>query len=152
MHQQVFPVYTRGEKLNAYDVFDNPSWFDGGLRSHICTPFIFNKYQHDINKSISIYARPRGGRVLDNSPVNSQTKALSNSIKIMQTEISKRDAELESLLMGKYNINNLQVFLPTIMRSTYDTDELRLTRAFQSGINTAKSIMNNHPEFFRDNH
>lgn len=115
---------------------------DGGVRNHILSNEVILNYPK-INTCISIYSRAKDYRInKDYSPKNI-LDVLNRTIDIMNIQISKADEKLEKELCKNLQINLYQIFIPSVMKSVYDTDKVRLARSYTEGKFRASETLNN---------
>lgn len=97
---------------------------DGGLRHHIGSKFLINKYSDQVDKCISIYSRPQkvDGIIDENQFIFDKT------LSILMIQLSKSDQAVEQLLCREYGIDLHQYFLPKTMNGVYDLDPKSLRK------------------------
>lgn len=128
------PVFTVGIKIKIDGV--DTYLYDGGVRDHIGTAWILTKsqYQDKIKESVSVFSRPEDFKVLP-SEFNDKNiiKILERYVDITNVEISKNDEYMLDKICAAKKIRNTKLFLPRIMKSTYDTNRDRLLLMYKSG-------------------
>lgn len=122
------PVYAMPVKIKGMNLYD------GGVRDHIISKYILENYP--ITESISIYSREEGLSALDTDteksgiqtwkPRNYHFDALNRVMELLNYEISKGDEKEEDRICAEKRIKNLQIFLPKVLNSLYDTNNKRL--------------------------
>lgn len=113
--------------------------FDGGVRDHIGTPWILQNVK-GITETISIYARPEDYKIEEWRPSN-VLSVLERYVDIVNVETSKSDEMLEDLLCEAKKIKQTKIFLPQVLTSLYDTDNVRLSILFNRGREVAANAM-----------
>lgn len=116
---------------------DDQPYFDGGMRNHIPSAAILSKY--NIGRSISIYARPQKFVEFDDKWGDGIIKMIWRTIRIMSIAISKADERNEKAICLLKNIKNCQIFIPNILDSLYDTNDLNILA--EESANVAKIVL-----------
>jgi predicted patatin/cPLA2 family phospholipase len=117
------PVYMDGKIL-----------FDGGARDHIGSHWMMENIK-SITENVSIYSRPQDFKsILDKNwnPDNIlDVFERDQAIRVLET--SKKDEKLERLIASDLNIKHTAIFLPSIMKSLYDTNPARIAKLYHEG-------------------
>lgn len=128
------PVFTNGIKIKIDDI--DTYLYDGGVRDHIATAWVLEESQFTdkITESVSVFSRPEDYKVLP-SKFNDKNiiKILERYVDITNVEISKNDEYMLDKICKTKNIRNTKLFLPRIMKSTYDTNRERLLLMYKAG-------------------
>ena len=124
------PVFTKGVNfMRAFLV-------DGGVRDHSPTPWVL-KNSPGIKTTVSIYSRPKNYQLRTWKPEGRSLKkvlsVLSRTIDVMNVEISKGDEFLEDTICELEQIDQVKIFLPSILKDVYDTDPERLAQLYAEG-------------------
>lgn len=113
---------------------DNMILFDGGIRNHILTEYIFDIY--DIKNSYSVFSRPSDCfNPKHPDKLKSSISILMRTIEIMQYEISKSDEQLADLKAKEKGINNCNIFLPRVLDNIFENDKSKLKELYDYGKN-----------------
>ena len=128
------PVFSKGiqTKIDKNDSY----LFDGGVRDHIATAWILSEsvYKDKITESISIFSRPEDYKVLPSEFKDKNIiKILERYVDITNVEISKNDEYMLDKICKAKKIRNTKLFLPRIMKSTYDINRERLLLMYKAG-------------------
>lgn len=128
------PVFTNGIKIKIDDI--DTYLYDGGVRDHIATAWVLDEseFKDKITESVSVFSRPEDYKVLP-SKFNDKNiiKILERYVDITNVEISKNDEFMLDKICKAKNIRNTKLFLPRIMKSTYDTNRERLLLMYKAG-------------------
>ncbi len=128
------PVFTSGIRTTIGDT--NAYLFDGGVRDHIATAWILSEseYKERISESVSIFSRPEDFKILPHEFDDKNIiKILERYVDITNVEISKNDEYMLDKICKEKNIRNTKLFLPRILKSTYDTNRNRLLLMYKAG-------------------
>lgn len=120
---------------------DGEMYYDGGLRDHTISQYILENY--DLDEHYSIYTRPEY--------LNDYTKEMNipkyvisvllRSILIYSLEISKSDEKVEDLLALQNNVNNTKIYMPRVLKSTYDMNIGRLRELYERVLDDTRDVM-----------
>jgi predicted acylesterase/phospholipase RssA len=128
------PVFTNGIQTKVENI--DTYLFDGGVRDHIATAWVLSEsqYENKITESVSIFSRPEDYKVLP-SKFNAKNiiKILERYVDITNVEVSKNDEYMLDKICKAKKIRNTKLFLPRIMKSTYDTNRDRLLLMYKAG-------------------
>lgn len=128
------PVFTNGIQTNIDGI--NTYLYDGGVREHIATAWVLDEseFKDKITESVSVFSRPQDYKVLPSGFEDKNImKILERYVEITNVEISKNDEyKLDEICKAK-NIRSTKLFLPRIMKSTYDTNRERLLLMYMAG-------------------
>jgi predicted acylesterase/phospholipase RssA len=112
-------------------------YFDGGVYHHTCTTEIIRKYKSKISHCITVFSRPRNMNLsydlfnqIDITQVAKQYENISTAY------ASIVDQTVEKELCTQYKIKNMQVFCPSVMKSLYDVDPIRLKELYLRSYNS----------------
>jgi predicted acylesterase/phospholipase RssA len=128
------PVFTNGIKIKVENI--DTYLFDGGVRDHIATAWVLSEsqFQDKITESVSVFSRPEDYKVLPSDFKDKNIiKVLERYVYITNVEISKNDEYMLDKICNAKNIRNTKLFLPRIMKSTYDTNRERLLLMYKAG-------------------
>lgn len=130
------PVMVESRKFNS------EFWFDGGVRDHLGSHWLMEKFKNKIKEHISIYSRPKDYNIkdLEWEPKNA-LKVLERTLDIMHLEKSKNDEWKEDILSDKYNIKNTKIFLPIVSKGMYEFNRKKLKEWFKKGVDSARMEM-----------
>lgn len=113
-------------------------YFDGGLRDHNPSRLIA-EYLGNVSEIVSIYARSKDLTGENTAWKKGLLPTLFRMIDVFNFEISKSDELMEMDYCRLNGIYNVQLFLPSILQSLFDTDPNRLKQyadiAYQIGKN-----------------
>lgn len=105
----VNPVMFRGDML-----------YDGGIRNHIASEWVLENY-NNISDNVNIFSRPADfTKYKQLSDLDDITSILMRTIEIMTYEISKSDETSTNLISQLSGINNTNIYLPSLLKNTYD--------------------------------
>jgi predicted patatin/cPLA2 family phospholipase len=108
--------------------------FDGGARDHIGSHWMMENIK-GVTENVSIYSRPQDFQSIlstDWDPENIlHIFERDQAIRVLET--SKKDEKLEKLIASDLNIKHTAIFLPSIMKSLYDTDSNRIMELYEEG-------------------
>ncbi|MCG3165556.1 MAG: hypothetical protein POELPBGB_01324 [Bacteroidia bacterium] len=141
------PVFTNGIQIryNGKDLY----LYDGGVRDHCPTAYMLEKhpdYGNKIKKSISIYSRPEEPSLPpDSFKDNNVLDILSRYIDIANIEVSKNDEWQEIRLARENSISLWQIYMPSIMKTVYDTDKGRLRKLYEEARRSALAVYPDKP-------
>ncbi len=89
-------------------------YFDGGVRDHIGSHWLFENFK--ISQNISIYSRPEDAIVKEPSwHAKNALTSITRAFEIMFIEISKNDESLADNLAEKQGALNTKIFMPHIL-------------------------------------
>jgi predicted patatin/cPLA2 family phospholipase len=116
--------------------------YDGGTRNHILSGWVLRNFS-DIEENISIYSRPKDyyGLLDPTWKDNNLISVFSRYTDISLIEISKRDEREEMYLTEKKKIDTKQIFIPSVIKELYDTDNDKLTMLYDVAYKEAKKIL-----------
>lgn len=113
-------------------------FFDGGVRDHIGSHWMMENIK-GISENVSIYSRPENfASILDKNwePENIfDIFDRDQAIRIL--EVSKKDEKLEKLIASDLNIKHTAVFLPSVLKSLYDTNPERILTLYYEGVDAS---------------
>lgn len=128
------PIFTAEVKMQDMILFD------GGVRDHIATPWVIGC--ENVTETVSIYSRPENYVTDLKWKAENVLNVLERYVEITNIEISKSDEALEDLICEKKNIKQTKIFLPRILKSTYDVNKERLAVLYNAGREaTANAIL-----------
>jgi hypothetical protein len=114
--------------------YDDKILFDGGARDHIGSHWMMENIS-GITENVSIYSRPENfASILDEDwdPDNIlDIFDRDQAIRVLET--SKKDEKLEKLIASDLNIKHTAIFLPSILKSLYDTNPDRIKKLYKEG-------------------
>ena len=115
---------------------DSEFYFDGGILHHTCTTEIIRKYKSKITHCITVFSRPRNVNLsYDLFNQIDITQVAKQYEKISTTYASIVDQIVEKELCTQYKIKNIQVFCPSVLKSLYDVDPVRLKELYTRSYN-----------------
>jgi len=116
---------------------DGDVYFDGGVLHHTCTTEMIRKYKSKITHCITVFSRPRNidlsYDLFDQIDITQVAKQYEN---IITAYASLTDQIVEKELCTQYKIKNIQVFCPSVLKSLYDVDPVRLKELYTRSYNT----------------
>jgi predicted acylesterase/phospholipase RssA len=125
-------------------------YFDGGIRDHSAAVTVLEKIPMRSNSIVfDIYSRPENPtRFLENyrHGITGHAKRL---IDITTTEISYNDQNRVKEICNKFGYIHFQLFAPSILEGTFDTDPVRLQVAYHQTYSDIKKQIKNHPDINR---
>lgn len=98
---------------------------DGGLRMHNAGYWLLEHFPLKLSELVSVFTRPQKPS-LPNFYGGNLFQVLSRTIDIMNVEISKNDELAEIHYAHQRGVKLTQIFVPSILKSLYDTDNTRL--------------------------
>lgn len=116
------PVFTPPVLLR-----DNLCYYDGGLAYHNPTTPLIRMFKGRLGKVYSVYSRPKELAYPDYG-FNGESfgRALLKVFDVQQENTSRKDEEAEKDLAALYKIELVQKYSPSVLRSVYDVDPIRL--------------------------
>jgi len=129
------PVFTEGIRIRVRET--HTYLYDGGVRDHIATAWVLTKseFKDKITESISVFSRPEDYELLPSDFKDKNiVKILERYVDITNVEVSKNDEYMLDTLCDQKKIRNTKLFLPRIMKSTYDTNRERLLLMYKAGL------------------
>jgi len=118
--------------------FDGDYLYDGGVRNHIATEWILENY--NISETVSVFNRPADfTKYVDQSELTGTLSILMRTLLIMEYEISKSDERLADLIAKEKGIKSTNIYLPTLLKDTYDADIQKQILLYEAGIENAKA-------------
>ena len=115
---------------------DSEFYFDGGILHHTCTTEVIRKYKSKITHCITVFSRPRNVNLsYDLFNQIDITQVAKQYEKISTTYASIVDQIVEKELCTQYKIKNIQVFCPSVLKSLYDVDPVRLKELYTRSYN-----------------
>ncbi|HEY9007122.1 MAG TPA: patatin-like phospholipase family protein [Ohtaekwangia sp.] len=133
------PIFTNGIQTSIGG--DLVYLFDGGVRDHIATAFVLgeSEFKDQFDESVSIFSRPEDFKVLSEEFDDKNViSILSRYVDITNVEISKNDEFQIDDICQRKGIRSTKLFLPRVMKSTYDTDHGRLKEIYDKGAQEAR--------------
>jgi len=116
--------------------FDGDFLYDGGVRNHIMTEWILERY--NIEETVSIFNRPTDfKKYVESSDLSGTFAVLMRTLLIMEYEISKSDERLADLIADKQGIKSTNIYLPSLLNDTYDADIQKQILLYEAGIKNA---------------
>jgi predicted acylesterase/phospholipase RssA len=117
--------------VNPID-FDGKVLYDGGVRNHILTEWVFDNYP--ITKSYSIFSRSKDFKKhISRSELSTIIKVLFRTVEIMENEISKSDEQLADLKAESIGITHKNFYIKNILDNVYDDDLEKQRELFEFG-------------------
>ena len=106
-------------------------YFDGGVLHHTCATEVIRKFKSKITHCITVFSRPRNMDlsydVFNQIDITQVAKQYEN---ISTAYASLTDQIVEKELCTQYKIKNIQVFCPSVLKSLYDVDPIRLKELY----------------------
>lgn len=125
------PFAVEGVEING-DIY-----FDGGVLHHTCATEVIRKYKSKITHCITVFSRPRNMdlsyELFDQIDITQVAKQYEN---ISTAYASLTDQIVEKELCTQYKIKNVQIFCPSVLKSLYDVDPVRLKELYTRSYNT----------------
>jgi len=110
---------------------DGDIYFDGGVLHHTCATEVIRKFKTKITHCITVFSRPRNMDLsydlFDQIDITQVAKQYEN---ISTAYASLTDQIVEKELCTQYKIKNMQVFCPSVLKSLYDVDPVRLKELY----------------------
>jgi len=123
------PIFT--EPVTRFGMYEH----DGGVRAHIIASEINKVMGREGDTSISIYTRPEDYEI-KYSPkkrLGHLPSILNRTVDIMNIEISKNDELANENTCNEIGIENLNIFLPSVLESPYDVNFDRMRKLLKEG-------------------
>jgi len=136
------PVFTPGIRMGVIKDFEgevttgNLLLYDGGVRDHSPSQKILSSEHPDfqVSETVTLFSRPENlNEILDPTftPKN-VLEILERHIEITNAEISKNDFTQEQQLINEKGIiNHGTIYIPRVLKNTYDVDHNRLQKLYE---------------------
>lgn len=111
--------------------------YDGGVRHHSIGAKIMEMLP--ITEVISVFSRPKDYK--SDYEHKNVVSVLLRTIEIMTTQLSKSDEREQIFLSKLKNIKLRQVFMPSVLTSTFDVDKGRLMELDRLALIQAKNVL-----------
>lgn len=111
-------------------IMDGVPCADGGLRSHSPADWLLKYKADEVSSLYEVYARPQDISNFYQDHEDELFSNVSRSIDILILNTSKDDEATAKHLSEKAGIYHKQIFLPKVLKGTFDNDEERLKRAY----------------------
>ena len=112
-------------------------YYDGGVLHHTCATELIRRFKNKITHCITVFARPRNMDLsydlFDQIDITQVAKQYEN---ISTAYASLTDQIVEKELCTQYKIKNIQLFCPSVLKSLYDVDPIRLKELYTRSYNT----------------
>ena len=112
--------------------FKDKVLYDGGVRNHILTEWILDKY--DVSESYSVFSRPEDfKKFTTKDKLKTLPQVLMRTIEIMENEISKSDEQLANLKASETGIVHKNFYIKNILDNVYDDNKDKQIELFEYG-------------------
>ncbi len=98
---------------------------DGGLVDHNIGAWAMDNFP--VKNSISIYSRPENGAKIEEHKAENLIEIVERVLAVTLRETSANDEWQEKAIADRENMNWKAIYLPSTLKSTYDTDRKRLS-------------------------
>lgn len=119
--------------------FEGKTLLDGGVRNHSIAFDLVKEL--NVTHVFSVFSRPETAK-LEGFKANGVLSVLSQTLEIMQNEISKQSENWLKENCKDLKINLKMIFLPQVLNSLYDVDRTRLNELKQKSIQETKKVIN----------